>query len=240
MTRHAIRYCGIRIEYELERKAVKNLNIRLHPDGRICVSAPRRVEVAQIDAFVEKKAEWLIRHLAEMERESHLRPDGHLHEGMTVYVLGQGYRLHLAEGPLGMDDSQKEQGELVLYLTAGQEVAAKEVYLAWLKAQSGSVFLASLERMLAKTAAEGFCRPTLRVRNMKTRWGSCKPSEGKITLNLQLMKADLDCIDQVMLHELIHLKEPRHNAAFYERMDRYMPDWRQRKERLETEYQDGL
>ena len=180
------------------------------------------------------------RAMAEMERESHLRPDGHLHEGMTVYVLGQGYRLHLAEGPLGMDDSQKEQGELVLYLTAGQEVAAKEVYLAWLKAQSGSVFLASLERMLAKTAAEGFCRPTLRVRNMKTRWGSCKPSEGKITLNLQLMKADLDCIDQVMLHELIHLKEPRHNDAFYERMDRYMPDWRQRKERLETEYQDGL
>ncbi len=240
MSKHSIRYCGIMLEYTLTRKKVKNINLRIHPDGEVCLSAPQRMTVAEIDAFVSQKAEWIIRHLAEVDRYNRMRPDGALYTGKTVYVLGKAYQVEVAEA------AQESilllpEGRLLLQTPYPEdEDAMKKQYLSWLLAESQAVFAASLERMRTLAAAEAFPMPTLSVRNMKSRWGSCKVPAQKITLNLQLMKADCDCIDQVMLHELVHFKEIHHNEAFYAILSRYLPDWKERKERLETQYKDGI
>lgn len=240
MSKHSIRYYGIVLEYTLTRKKVKNINLRIHPDGEICLSAPQRMTVAEIDAFVTQKAEWIIRHLAEMDRYNRMRPDEELYTGKTVYVLGKAYEVEVLEHPQEAI-SLLPQGKLLLKTPYPEdEDAMKKQYLSWLMAESHDVFAASLQRMLSLAAPEQFPTPTLAVRNMKSRWGSCKISAQKITLNLQLMKADCDCIDQVMLHELIHLKEPRHNQDFYDTLSRYLPDWKERKDRLETQYKDGI
>lgn len=240
MSKHSIRYYGIVLEYTLTRKKVKNINLRIRPDGEICLSAPHRMTTAEIDAFVTQKAEWIIRHLAEVDRYNRMRPDEELYTGKKVFVLGVPYTVEVEEAP-------KEQiqildgGRLLLQTPYPEdEDAMKKQYLSWLLAQSKDVFDASLQRMLTLAAPEQFPTPTLAVRNMKSRWGSCKISAQKITLNLQLMKADCDCIDQVMLHELIHLKEPRHNQDFYDTLSAYLPDWKERKERLESQYKDGI
>ena len=75
---------------------------------------------------------------------------------------------------------------------------------------------------------------------MRSIWGSCTAAGNSIRLNLQLMKADESCIEQVLLHELLHFVHPNHSPAFYELLTRLMPDWKERKHRLETKYKDGI
>ena len=75
---------------------------------------------------------------------------------------------------------------------------------------------------------------------MSTRWGSCNRELKKINLNLQLIKADEKCIEQVILHEIVHLKIGGHGEDFYAELGRFMPDWKDRKNRLEKMYKDGI
>ena len=83
-------------------------------------------------------------------------------------------------------------------------------------------------------------RPEIYVRNMTTRWGSCIPSKKRIGLNLQLIKADERCIEQVILHELIHFIHPNHSKNFYFILTQIMPDWKDRKNDLDTKFKDGI
>ena len=75
---------------------------------------------------------------------------------------------------------------------------------------------------------------------MKTRWGSCKVSDKVVTLNLQLIKSDIACIEQVVLHELLHFAQPNHGEEFYALLEKYMPDWKERKQYLEEKCKDGI
>lgn len=86
----------------------------------------------------------------------------------------------------------------------------------------------------------GVDKPALYVRKMKTLWGSCTPSKNKITLNQYLLKADLRCIQYVVLHELTHLLYPYHNTDFYNFLTIQMPDWKERKKQLDLEVVQGL
>jgi len=69
-----------------------------------------------------------------------------------------------------------------------------------------------------------------RIRNMKTRWGSCNIQAKRIWLNLELIKKDKKHIEYVVLHELVHLLERKHNDNFKAYMDRFMPNWREIRE----------
>ena len=71
-----------------------------------------------------------------------------------------------------------------------------------------------------------------RVKDMKTRWGSCNITKKRIWLNLKLIQYPPECLEYVILHELIHLRVPNHSAAFYAELDRYMPDWKTRRDML--------
>ena len=82
--------------------------------------------------------------------------------------------------------------------------------------------------------------PQIKVRNMKSIWGSCTTTGSAIRLNLQLMKADEACIEQVILHELLHFRYPNHGKSFYDLLEQLMPDWKERKERLEKNFKDGV
>jgi len=82
-----------------------------------------------------------------------------------------------------------------------------------------------------KIKREGIVFPNLSIRIMRKRWGSC--TKQGITLNLNLIKAPIYCIDYVVMHELCHLKVPNHSPAFYKLKERYMVDWKDRKRVLE-------
>ena len=102
------------------------------------------------------------------------------------------------------------------------------------------MFEQSLSDMMRLMDGYGIERPGLYIRNMKSRWGSCNNRQKRVGLNVQLIKADRECIDQVVLHELAHFVHYDHGEGFYALLGKLMPDWKERKKRLETSYNDGI
>lgn len=237
MSIHTIQYEGIEIEYELTRKNVKYINLRVNKYGKVVVSAGEQVPFAVIEEFVQSKALWIITHLAEIEKLRSERADVSLYDGKTVYYLGKPYELKLERG----EKRIAMEGERIL-LSAPKLYSEplKEEYLAWLKGQAEKKFEEIMDKIYPLVKEYHIARPEIKIRNMKSIWGSCTTTGSTIRLNLQLMKADEACIAQVVLHELLHFRYPNHGKSFYDLLGKLMPDWRERKERLEKGFKDGI
>jgi predicted metal-dependent hydrolase len=122
------------------------------------------------------------------------------------------------------------------YLTVFVKQAENKTRVAalieqWYRTQAERVFAERLEACLARVESLGIGRPELRIRAMKTRWGSCT-AKGCILLNPKLIQMPKDLIDYVVLHELCHLKELNHSSAFYALLGRVLPDWLERRQKL--------
>ncbi len=237
MSLHTIEYQGVGIEYELLRKDVKYINLRVNKQGRVVVSAGKKVPFSVIEEFVQSKSLWIITHLAEMEKlKSHL-PDSTLFTGKTVYFLGQPYQLSLEQGTprIAFDGDT-----LHMCTPLSGQTELRQAYLSWLRTQAVPKFSEILSRVYPLAEPYSVPFPVIKIRNMRSIWGSCTAAGNSIRLNLQLMKADESCIEQVLLHELLHFVHPNHSPAFYELLTRLMPDWKERKHRLETKYKDGI
>lgn len=102
----------------------------------------------------------------------------------------------------------------------------------WYRAQAREVFALWMGKCLANARSLGLDAPPFEVRKMQKRWGSCTPG-GKLLLNLDLVKAPVDGIEYVLFHQLCHLKIPHHGPEFYRLLSRFLPDWKERKAKLE-------
>lgn len=237
MSRHTVHYEGIEIEYELSRKNVKYINLRVNKYGKVVVSAGKNVPFEVIDDFVQSKAFWIITHLAEIEKMRSELPDASLYDGKKVFYLGKPYHLLLERGEKRIFF---EGDTLNLYYPRMHSEQLREVYLAWLHEEAERKFEEIMDRIYPLVAEYHIKRPEIKVRNMKSIWGSCTTTGSAIRLNLQLIKAEEACIEQVILHELLHFRYPNHGKSFYDLMDQLMPDWKERKERLEKNFKDGI
>lgn len=237
MENHVIFYEGIPIEYHLQRKNVKYINLRVNKHQQVVVSAPFRVPLADIQSFVQEKASWIITHLAEVEKIRQTQPSPLLHDGKTVYYLGQPYTLELCQG-LPHISITNDNIRIQTYTQDQQKL--RTMYLQWLNVRAKHTFSNLLDEVLPLPAPYTVPRPLIQIRNMKSIWGSCHTQNQKICLNLQLIKADTLCIKQVILHELVHFLHPNHSKAFYAVLEQLMPDWKIHKKRLETQYHDGI
>lgn len=172
--------CGKEIRYTLERKKVKNINLRVKPDGTVAVSANSRVPVENIDRIVLENGEKILSALARFEERE-------------------------KKNSLEKEYSKKE---------------------------TEALFRSVLEEVYPIFEKKGVPFPILKIRTMKTRWGSCIPSKKTVTLNARLMNYSRRCIEYVAVHELCHFLEPNHSPRFYARMTEIMPDWQERKAEL--------
>lgn len=231
-------YAGITIEYALHRKPVKNINIRIQPSGEISVSAPTQVSQAELTAFLESKAEWIIRHLAEVEQKKAAAPDQELYTGKTLYLLGKAFPLEVVPGDKGR--VALYENHVAIFSPDRTQNALREIYLKWLRTLAMEAYPDILDTLYPLVAPYGVEKPVLQVKNMRTRWGSCNRQAGRIWLNLQLIKTPRTCIEEVLLHELVHLVHGDHSKAFYDLLTELMPDWRERQADLEAHYKDGI
>lgn len=239
MSKKTIQYCGIPIEYTLTRKTVKNMNVRINEKGEIRVSARSGMPLEEINGFIESKAEWIIRTLAAVERYNMTKPDTEIYEGKKCYYLGEVCVVEIKQSD--SDFIEKNENTITIFSREPDRMdLIKLQYLRWLKNEAVEVFNNSVIRMHTLAANENIPVPQLSIKNMKTRWGSCNPRSEKVTLNLQLMKADLECIDHVVLHELMHFKYSNHGKDFYALIDKYMSDWKERRKRLNEKFKDGI
>lgn len=235
MEKHTIKFGNKTIEFELERKNVKHINLRVKPDLRVLVSAEREVPLSYIESFVKKKSGWILKSTECFQKtQSENNHSKQYVNGETVRYLGKQYRLRVVQAET--ERVKYFQGFIYLFIKDKDHYAKKERLLnRWLREKAREIFTESLNRMHPRLGKYGIKKPNISIRIMKTRWGSCSSDKNKITLNSELIKAPRACIDYVILHELIHFKYRNHDKTFYNFLTALMPDWKERKKMLDSE-----
>ena len=229
--RETVIHQGQPLDYTLVFRARRTIGFAVRPDGTVHVTAPAGVPAAWVARQVLKRAEWIRQHLAEFARRPAPAPARRYEAGAPHYHLGRPLALRLAEGPRPAVAATAD--ELLVSYPAPHTPARTEVLvLAWYARQSPALFAAALARVWPAFEGLNLRRPTLFVRNMRTRWGSCTPGTARIRLSPDLVRAAPGCLDYVLLHECCHLQVPDHSAAFYALQTRLLPDWEMWKQKL--------
>jgi predicted metal-dependent hydrolase len=222
---------GERIPFVVGFRRRKSLAIVVHPDLRVEVTAPADSPLDKVLPRVERRAAWIVRQRRFFERYQPTLPARRYLSGETHLYLGRQYRLRVRQGtPEGV----KLAGKFFeVRVRAPNDVQRIERLLdEWYREHARLVFDRRLALSLAATASIDLAdTPRLMLRRMVRRWGSCTRA-GNILLNVDLVKVSVSCIDYVLTHELCHLKVHSHSKEFYRLLDRCMPDWKARRERL--------
>ncbi len=219
------------LSLQLNRKAIKNLHISvLPPDGRIRVAAPEQMTDTAIRMAVISRIPWIKkqqRDFAAQPRQS----DREMVSGECHYFWGKRHRLNLVER-VGRHEVKVSGGKIHLFVNPGTSVENRalvlaEFYRARLKAQVEKLIPEWQQRVAVELADWS-------VKKMKTKWGSCNIGAKRIWFNLELAKKPPECLEYILVHELIHLLERKHNERFRAHMDKFMPNWRERRDLLNT------
>ena len=221
------------ISYRLERKNVKNINIRIKADQSINVSASVRVSDNVIEEFLRAKAEYILRaldHYAEIAKYAP-KPKQYV-DGESFKILGHDRRLRVVQGKRNAIESDESYITLMVKDPADLELKKKTMD-RWMKNYCKEILLAVCESVYPKFQKYGVEFPELRFRNMVSRWGSCQPKRKILTFNIALIEAPLSCIEYVVTHEFTHFLQPNHSKKFYDQLAMFMPDWQERKKILE-------
>jgi len=221
----AIDFHGRTIEYELTRKRVKNLNLRIRPDGSVHVSAPYFTPQRYIERFVLSNGDKI---LAALEKLRTKTPS----DENSVVLAGQRFPLVTASGK--RNHAEFTGAQLVLYLQNADDTEAREKTLKkFIRELAIARVGESIERIYPVFAAMGIKMPEIKYRSMKSRWGSCRYTKASLSFNTALAHVPDTCVDYVVMHEFCHFIQPDHSPAFHALMTKLMPDWKARKKALE-------
>ena len=215
---------------DVVRKKIKHLYVGvLPPLGRVRVSAPLRLDNEAIRLAVISRLGWIRRKQAQFERQERQSQREYV-TGESHYFEGRRYRLEVVEQDSPPAVVLVNNKTIVLSVRPGADRDKREEALyRWYRSRLRErlpTLVAEWERKLGIQVNE------VRTRKMKTRWGTCNPRARRIWLNVELMKKPPSCLEYVVVHELVHLLERKHNNRFRKLMDKHMPQWRRRRDEL--------
>jgi len=230
---HTLEYGRERIPYELTFSERKRLTIHVEPDQSVCVLAPLDTSMEKVVARLQKRAGWISRQRRYFEEFIPPPPPKRFVDGETHRYLGRQYRLRFERGDTR---TAKLRGRYFHLITPKKPSATEVENLleAWYRQRANLLLGKKVADSLQSNYFRGIEFPNLQIRKMKRRWGSCTKSGG-IIFNLNLVKAPLDCIEYVVVHELCHLKVHDHSRRYYDLLTKCMPDWEQKKKRLNSQ-----
>ena len=214
------------IPIQLQRKAIKNLHISvLPPDGRVRVSAPKLMTDTAIRMAVISRIPWIKKQqhaFAQQPRQS----ERDMVSGECHYLWGKRYRLDVTET---VGKHEVKCGHEYLYLSVNPATTTKNKALVLADFYRHTLKMRIAELLPIWEKKIGVATADWGVKHMKTRWGSCNIQAKRIWLNLELAKKPPECLEYVLVHELVHLLERHHNERFRAHMDRLLPNWRERQ-----------
>jgi predicted metal-dependent hydrolase len=210
-------------------KRIKNIHLSVHPPtGRVRVSAPTWISLDVIRLYAIGKLDWIKKHQKKLQiqeretRREYLDRESH-------YVWGRRYLLKVNEADRA-PSVELRHDQMILSVRPNSNMAKREaIAAAWYREQlkiAATPLIAKWEDQLGVQAKHIY------IRRMKTRWGSCTPRRRSIRLNSELAKKPRECLEYVIVHELVHLLEPSHNHSFVSLMDKFMPQWRHIRDEL--------
>jgi predicted metal-dependent hydrolase len=226
-----LQYGSRQIPYRLELRDRKTLAITVFPDLSVRVRAPRQAADAAIEQVLRRRASWILRQQRFFAQFQPRTPPREYVSGETHLYLGRQYRLRVRAAE--REGVGLNAGYLYVFTPEpGEAARVRQLLARWYRARARRWFRTRLGACLRSAAGRGLDPPRLQIRRMAARWGSCGPS-GTLTLNVDLIRAPRACVDYVIVHELCHLRHPNHSPEFYRLLETSMPDWRERKLRLE-------
>jgi hypothetical protein len=220
-----VRGIGIDVVY----KDIKNLHIGVYPPlGRVRVAAPKRLDDDHVRLAIVQRLPWIKRQrdqLQAVQRQS----EREMTTGESHYVWGTRHRLKVIERP-GRAHLELDGERLLLYVPQDTDGdCRRELLDRWYRTQLRTAIpglIATWEPVV------GVSVPRWSIRRMKTKWGSCNRQTGHIWFNVELAKKHPDCLEYIVVHEMTHLLERNHGARFSTLMDKFMPEWRNRRDSL--------
>lgn len=212
------------LQVEIVRKDIKNLHLGVYPPaGRVRVAAPLRVNNEAVRLAVVGKLGWIRKQQSRFEQQ----PRQSLREmvsGETHYFSGRRYRLRVYATDGSAKVEIRNNSSIDLYIRMSASVQARQKlmtnwYREHLKEAIPPLLKKWQRRLGVRVSAYG-------IKRMKTKWGTCNAAAGRIWINLELAKKSADCLEYVVLHELVHLIVRRHDDQFVQIMDKCLPRWR--------------
>lgn len=203
-------------------KDIKNVHLSVYPPtGSVRISAPKRMSLATIRVFAISKLDWIKRQQAKLQEQERETPREYV-DRESHYVWGKRYLLKVSERN-EPPSIELKHNRMLLQVRPGTGAHKRQAVTAdWYRGQIKKAvvpLLAKWEPVMGVKVERFF------VRQMKTKWGSCNYKAHTIRLNTELAKRPPECLEYVVVHELVHLLEPTHNARFVALMDRFMPKW---------------
>jgi predicted metal-dependent hydrolase len=217
------------ISVDVEFKDIKNVHLSVYPPtGRVRIAAPARMSIDTIRLYAIAKLGWIKKQQKKLQEQQRETPREYL-DRESHYVWGRRYLLKVQEADQTPSVELKHnQMVMTVRPDAGKE-KKEDVVASWYREQlrlAMSPLIAKWEALMGVKSSRIF------VQRMKTKWGSCNPHSRSIRLNSELAKKSPECLEYVIVHELVHLLEPTHNHRFVALMDKFMPQWRQFRDEL--------
>jgi hypothetical protein len=217
------------IKVDVAFKDIKNVHLSVYPpNGAVRISAPNRMKVDTVRVFAISKLDWIKRQQKKLRSQDREAPRDYITKE-SHYLFGERYILQVNETSKKQSIELKHR-KIVLNIKPNTSKEKKElIFEGWYKEQ----LAIKIQPMLLKWEKKLKCKAKLlRIRKMKTKWGNCDYKNKAITLNLELAKKPLDCIEYIIVHEMAHLIEPNHSDRFIAIMNNNLPQWRFFREKL--------
>ena len=216
------------VEIAVQRKNIKSIHLSVYPpQGTVKISAPLGTSESYIKNFALSKWTWITEKRSQILTTYKESKEKEYVSGESHLLLGTEYRLLVQVSPIEAQNVCID-GDYIKVTVKNKE-NVKSVLEDFYKVQLQERverFISKWEEVL-KVKCEG-----INYRTMKTRWGSCIPEKKSITFNINLAQKDIECVEYVVVHELIHLIEPTHSTNFYRILEKNIPNWKILRKRM--------
>ena len=224
--------------YEIHRKKVKNINLRIKPNLEVYISVPMNLHRDYIENFIRSKEEWIKSVLKKVENVKEKQKDFEYKTGEIHKFLGKEYSLTVKTGNFNAVSLKNNIRTNEIILTVNENIfenidEKKKIMEKWYFENAKKLFLQFMEKWL-EILDENVEK--VAIKPMKTRWGSCNYVKRYINLNTELIKRTPFEIEYVILHELTHLKYPNHGRGFYNYIEQYMPNYKVAEKMLNAKH----
>ena len=215
---------------DVVRKQIKNMHLSVYPPtGRVRIAVPLNIDDEAVRLFAISKLSWIKRNQRKFEKQERQSPRV-FEERESHYFQGQRYLLRITEQPAPPRVELKTKTHIDLFVRPGTTIESRQSTLTeWYRTQLKFMIpplISKWEKIIGVTVnAWG-------VKQMKTKWGTCNIEQKRIWLNLELAKKPLNCLEYIVVHEMIHLLERHHNEHFLAYLDKFLPQWKMYKEEL--------
>ena len=219
------------IDVQVNKKNIKNMHLSVKPPlGKVVVSAPLLLSTKSIENFVRLNLGWIKKQQEKFINQPRMSARQYV-SGETYYIFGKQFFLEFI--PSKKRTFKIDGTKIFLYMPENSSVENRQKFI---REKFRKILIEQLERLIPKweETTNLHCE-SFKTKYMTTRWGTCNSKAKRIWINLQMVEKSLECLEYIILHELIHLKISNHGKDFIEMMNQFMPDWKDRKNLLNTQ-----